>query len=363
MPRDPFSVKTLYARGVAWGAAWVLLTIVFCIAAAWQAERTLAQDLSRQLNQKLPEKLTLALQMRLSGDDLASWVASRLEQDLASLPVSGSLPLLKRCSVGVVRLVDDPALPAAGAENILVRWQIGSEQRRSAFSLNCEVSWPPLVGTCALLALLIAGLMALMPAPLTSVQRARIAGLVQKGLPFSRARQAATNLDGEQLQWFEQALPLCHGDTDSALACAEMNDQLVFDCQRLEIRARGIPIKLPKTPFFYYLWYAQRRQQGEGWVLNPPVNRPDREGAVSLIALMAENGGHARSINDLRENGLRAKTLDQNRNKIRDELVSALGENLAAPYLFESERDLKSGRYRYRLALGAAFVNIQITDL
>lgn len=341
-----------------WGLVWVLLSAVFSALIAWQSERTLARDLSQQLNRVLPDKLALALQARLSGDQLAQWVAGRLERDLATLPAYGVLPLVRSCSVGVRQLVDAPPAPARQAGIIQVRWQIGSEPRFSAFSLDCQTNWLPLLGSAALLALLIAILMALVPVPLDSARRARIATLIEKGLPFRQARQLGVALDTEQLLWFERALPLNNGDVDRALDCAGREPQLVFDCRHRQVRVRGVPVTLSKTPFFYYLWYARCRQLGEGWVLNPPVNRPDREGAASLVALMSEHGGHTKSINDLREHGLRAKTLDQNRNKIRDELVNLLGEDLAAPYLFESERDLKSGRYRYRLALDATRVQV-----
>ena len=356
MFRDRFSTQ----KFLAWAAVWFFLSAGFSALAAWQAERTLARDLSRQLNQQLPEKLALALQARLSGDQLANWVAARLEQDLASLPAYGLLPLIHRCSVGVSQLVDDPAFANAEPRHIEVRWQIGNEPRFSAFSLECQYNWPLLVGWASLLGLLITIGMALVPAPLDSTRRARITELIQNGLTFRQARRFAEDLDTEQARWFDRALLLNGGNVETALHCAETNHRLVFDCMQLQVRVRGIPDRLSKTPFFYYLWYAQHRQQGEGWVLNPPVNRPDREGAVPLMVLMADHGGHAKSINDLRENGLRAKTLDQNRNKIRDELVNALGENLAAPYLFESERDLKSGRYRYRLALDFAHVDVLI---
>ncbi len=43
--------------------------------------------------------------------------------------------------------------------------------------------------------------------------------------------------------------------------------------------------------------------------------------------------------------------LDQNRSKVKEELVRVMGEELAAPYLFRMERDPATARYRYRLAL------------
>ncbi|WOX04588.1 hypothetical protein [Microbulbifer pacificus] len=331
---------------------WVLLSIGFCALAAWQAERSLARDLSAQLNQSLPEKLALALQARLSDDDLSQWVAHRLDQDLQSLTPASGLPLVRHCAARVTQLVDDGGAAAWG--DIRVLWHMGSEPRSTWLALDCQYNWPLLAASQSLLALLLIVAIALLPRPLSRAQRGRIAQLTERGLSPLQARSVSETLTDDQLLWFDRALQCNGGDTDQALAAAAMDHQLEFDCASQQVRVHGILVKLAKTPFFYYLWYARLRQQGDGWLLNPPVNRPDREGADSLIELMSEHGGHAKSINDLRDNGLRAKTLDQNRNKIRDELISALGEDLAAAYLFESERDMKSGRYRYRLAIAPA---------
>ncbi|HEY8568761.1 hypothetical protein [Microbulbifer sp.] len=335
---------------------WLVLSLGFIALATWQAERTLAQDLSAQLNRSLPEKLALAMQSRLTDDDLSQWVAQRLEQDLHMLTPVGGLPLVRHCSARVTQLLEAEH-PAPGGD-IQVSWNIGSEPRSTLLALDCQYNWPLLAATQSLLALLLVAAIVLLPPPLSHVQGARIAQLLQRGLSPLQARSVSASLTDHQLMWFDRALQRNGGDTEQALVAAAMDQQLEFDCASLQVRVHGIAVKLAKTPFFYYLWYARLRQQGDGWLLNPPVNRPDRDGADSLIELMLDQGGHAKSINDLRDNGLRAKTLDQNRNKIRDELISALGEDLAAAYLFESERDIKSGRYRYRLAVDSAIVKI-----
>lgn len=339
---------------------WGLLSLLFCVLAGWQAQRSLALDLSQQLHQQLPDKLALALQTRLSDEPLRRWLVNRLERDLQALITEGGLPLVRSCSARVAQLMEDGRAPATGstARNINIAWQIGSEARSTSLVLDCHFNWPVLLLSQTLLALLMVMAASLLPRPLSKQQRARIDGLIALGLPASRARGLSTQLSDAQMPWFERALRHNDGDCGAALIAARAQQQLVFNTASQQVQIHGIAIRLAKTPFFYYLWYAQWRQHGEGWLLNPPVNRPDREGAESLIALMETHGGHAKSINDLRENGLRAKTLDQNRNKIRDELVSALGEALASSYLFESERDLKSGRYRYRLSLPAAQIHI-----
>lgn len=357
MAPDLFSRKRgLHRLALTWG----LLSLLFCVLAGWQAQRSLSLDLSQQLSQQLPEKLALALQTRLSDGPLRQWIVKRLEQDLHVLTTESGLPLVHSCSARVTQLMDDDRAPTPGdiVRNVNIAWQIGSEPHTTSLMLDCRYNWPVLLLSQSLLALLLVIAGSLLPRPLPKQQRARIDGLIALGLPAVQARSLSTQLSDGQMPWFDRALSLNGGDCDAALAVAHAQHQLVFDIVSQQVQVHGVAIKLAKTPFFYYLWYAQLRQQGEGWLLNPPVNRPDREGSESLTALMEAHGGHAKSINDLRENGLRAKTLDQNRNKIRDELVSALGEELANAYLFESERDLKSGRYRYRLQLSVPQIKI-----
>jgi hypothetical protein len=125
---------------------------------------------------------------------------------------------------------------------------------------------------------------------------------------------------------------------------------------------RGKRVEFPTTPFLYYLWYAKRRIEGtqQGWFLNPAQDKNDLEAAVSLIALMEQYGGHARAINELKSKGITAKTLDQNRNKIKDSLERALPAELLDAFCFESKRDLKSGRYWHRLAIEPEGINIDL---
>ena len=121
---------------------------------------------------------------------------------------------------------------------------------------------------------------------------------------------------------------------------------------------RGLPVPLTGTPLFYYAWYARQRQAGEGWVTNPASNRPDLAVGAQIAALMSAHGGHGRAINDLQQAGLKARTLDQNRNKIKDELVAVLGEALATKYLFEVDRHEDGIHQRYRLRLDSDRIEV-----
>lgn len=381
--------------------AWCVLTALLSGSAYWYARASFAEDLSRQLQQQLPQRLALALQNRLANNGPQPWVIEQLERDLASLPAAGHLPLLRHCRARVEQLISESAVPPSSrGEDLVVDWHIGDGdlQERTRFSLDCDTNWPLLLASQGTLALLLIGCVWLWPAPLSSARRLQIRALSGEGVEPKLARRLSARIeqfnalqrelfaklrglpglalepllnwlakpevatmDPQQIPWLD--LTLRNGiegpqDLDRALAIALAPVHLQFDCKQLQVIVHGIPITLAKTPFFYFLWYARRRLTGDGWYLNPPTSRPDRDGAEPLIALMEELGGHNKSINDLREHGLRAKTLDQNRNKIRDELVSALGEVLAEPYLFESRRDMKSGRYSYRIALDADRVQI-----
>ncbi|WP_078084897.1 hypothetical protein [Microbulbifer mangrovi] len=381
--------------------AWCVLTALLSGSAYWYAHASFADDLARQFQQQLPQRLALALQNRLANNGPHSWVIGQLERDLAALPATGRLPLLRHCRARVEQLIGEPGVsPSSGGDQIAVGWHIGDGERqdRTLFSLKCDTNWPVLLASQGVLALLLVGCVWLWPAPLSSARRLQIRTLSGAGIapqlarrlsarleqfnPLQRdlfarlrdqlglsmesllnwlAKPELATLDPQQILWLDLALHKgIEGppDLDRALAVALAPAYLQFECEQLQVIAHGIPITLSKTPFFYFLWYARRRLAGDGWYLNPPTSRPDRDGAEPLITLMEELGGHNKSINDLREHGLRAKTLDQNRNKIRDELVSALGEVLVEPYLFESRRDMKSGRYSYRLALSADQIQI-----
>lgn len=145
---------------------------------------------------------------------------------------------------------------------------------------------------------------------------------------------------------------------EQAYQLAKEPSTLSFNMKRFTINANGVEIKLAKTPFFYYVWYAYLRvnEPQSGWLINPSITHPDLQSAKSILTLMKDNHGHNKSINELENHGLRAKTLDQNRNKIKESFIAPLGETLSEPYLFEFLRDTRTGRFKYRLKLGSAHI-------
>ena len=131
----------------------------------------------------------------------------------------------------------------------------------------------------------------------------------------------------------------------------------------LQARISSIDIPLSVTPTLYWYWYATfRTQDKQGWVMNPPTNRPDHEMAQSLLALMTQFTSHGRAKKELEDNGVRAKTLDQNRNKIKEALINALGEELAQECGFESHKQDGKQQTRYRLKMSPKQIFYSIKD-
>ena len=164
---------------------------------------------------------------------------------------------------------------------------------------------------------------------------------------------ALTHLD---LLWFTATLATT-SDIDAAWHAATHEDRVDIDLLNARLHIRGRDVHVTKTLLFYYAWYALKRMQGDGWTLNPPSNRPDHEQGNELAALMFKYKGHAKAVSELEQHGLRAKTLDQNRSKIKEELLASLGPKLAEHYLFDTEKD-PLGRARYRLKVEPTHIRV-----
>ncbi|MCQ8878005.1 hypothetical protein NQT69_08355 [Pseudoalteromonas shioyasakiensis] len=159
--------------------------------------------------------------------------------------------------------------------------------------------------------------------------------------------EVVKQLCATQLQWLIAAINN-KLDIEAAINVATTSDSISFDLANQQVYIHGLAIRLAKTPLFYYYWYAQREVNQLPPYINPPTNKPDTQNGEQLAQLMIEYKGHQKAIRDLQEEGLKGKTLDQNRNKIKAELQKAIGK-LAENYLFISERDIKTARYKYRL--------------
>lgn len=156
-------------------------------------------------------------------------------------------------------------------------------------------------------------------------------------------------MDDRSIQWFIWAYRR-YGCIDKSMSVATSSDSLEFDINNRTIRIRGNKLELPKTVFFYYYWYAQRKAQHFGPYTNPASNKPDLSAGQELARIMAKYDGIDRTIEELKLIGVRAKNLDLNRNKIKERLTAEFGE-LSELYLFESKRDPRVARYQYQLIL------------
>jgi hypothetical protein len=199
---------------------------------------------------------------------------------------------------------------------------------------------------------------------LTAAQRACFDLLHEPGKHnFDKAIQVASDprinsLDGLQIAWLAKVMEGDSASLEEGLALLALPDLIEIDLPQARLGIRGQDIELSKTSFFYYAWYAIKRLEGDGWLVNPQSNRPDPEEGKALAELMWKYGGHGRSISDLEEGGLKARGLDQNRSKIKDEFTEALGEELAEAYLFDADKDEASGRMRYRLTVQAEQIRL-----
>jgi len=136
-------------------------------------------------------------------------------------------------------------------------------------------------------------------------------------------------------------------------ASKPLNLSFSLSNENVVVTINDVPIPVATTPAIYWLWYAQKRSNNveNGWVLNPPSNRPCKQQADELIGLMESYGGHGRAISELKQHGLRAKTLDQNRNKIKDALLNVVGDSLVEHLGFESDKQCDNAQSIYRLKI------------
>lgn len=353
------------------------LSLLLCSLSLVVALTTARLDLQKDLAMQLPDRLSEALRYSIADNDVFAYVDGQLRADLSSVHFDGLLPVLRQCRAELIRLSQHTE--QAGSSNltthiIFVDWNRGSEADRAEFLLACELNLPVLISANMLMAFLLMSCWWLLPSPLNAREQKMMAALTGNGIAAVYVRQILQRLDGQDPgaladdPWFLLAMrrySRAELSLDAALSIATSPPVIAFHHATQLVLIHGLSISLPKTPYFYYAWYALRRSQcdQDGWILNPAADRPDRAAASELITLMEHFGGHQKAINDLKENGLRSKILDQNRNKIKDELTAVLGEELAAGYLFETERDMRSGRHRYRLCCSPGSICINSASI
>ncbi|MCV6626374.1 MAG: hypothetical protein OIF38_09765 [Cellvibrionaceae bacterium] len=366
------------------GCGAMALALVWC----WYDYR---QQLAGVLAQALPQEAAKLYTDSGRPEDFKASFFQQFNRGLSQYPAPAPA-YLKQCRPRLLSLDGQ----AQHWRQLALSWRLAGQPRQAVFGLNCQPDYLALLGRPGLLSILAGLLLMALPRPLSSAQRRLLGQLlgprprllnsikavatlgalspVQRQLlgallaePGSSPKQCLAlvakpqlaALAPQQIPWFVLGWRHSGGDWQRALAVALAEPGLRFAATEALLWVHGIPLAMAKTPFIYYRWYAQQRSsEGGGWVINPASNQADINRAAELVALMHDYGGHKRALGDLQQRGLRAKTLDQNRNKIKDELQALLGEELAAPYLFSHDRDQKSGRGRYRLSLSPALIEI-----
>lgn len=382
---------------------WLLLSILLAVfmVAASQAV------LEEAVHEKVRQHLLLTLDEAHFGNaqdggndqEALQRIGQQMNTALQDLVVNHWYASQKECVVRLRRIDDVTINDENMQHDIIVSLPRNQIEREIVVGLTCSTSWQGAGAISVLLGFLFLVISLLVPPPLSKAHRQWINYLLERGYSGMEAfamvhRYAASSLvmnatqsvcleqmhDSEQrnfgsvlkvvtddrvaalgeveVDWFLLGL---RGDPDrvsGALELASATDSVEIDLHEMKLSIRGLPVPIGGTPLFYYAWYAMRRQDGDGWITNPASNRPDTVLARELVELMSRCNGHGKAINDLERTGLKARTLDQNRSKIKDDIVAALGEKLATAYLFEASRHPDGIHMRYRLQVDSRHIRI-----
>ena len=321
-------------------------------------------------------------------DEAVGFIVAKLRHALEQVRPQSPLTVLGQCQVTNLAATAPLSNTEHWRQLLFFRLSLDDPYHHLSYSgaLDCSIRWSTLAGSQFLLAVILFVVLQYIPAPVCQRLAARITYWQRLGLTREEAREVAVaneqvrdiietligypplagfahsqwlvlvkrfqlnHLTQRELAWLGLLFTRFKDEEQAFHNAFRLPEQLCFDAANQLLTIKGIEIKLTATPYYYYLWYAQKRMQCEdGWVLNPITTKADHELAAELIDLMEQYGGHGKAINDLARNGLTAKKLDQNRNKIKDEMIAALGEELASPFLFEGQREQTSLRYLYRI--------------
>lgn len=377
--------------------AVVLYGLLLAVFIAQLSIYTANQQLLSELEEKLAAKINEASINHipsLSTEKFTTFLANRINRDLSTIQPLGP-SIIQSCQALVIDINGKTFSHKVNFTNIhQFHWLITGQPQSLSLGLTCHIQKPALFILTGLVSTLTMILLSVVSRPLTGKRKTLVTKLRREGLKPKQAytltsslkrytadqwlvfeqvfeptnislidsirflnRGYLRELNMEQIAWLTLGLKHYAGDLYAAAIVAKSPNRLMFCLDNHSITLHGIEIKLSTTPFFYYLWYACRRCQSEtteGWTINPPSNRADKVAAAELIQLMEQFDGHNKAINDLNSKGLRSKTLDQNRSKLKEELLQVLDETLIHEYLFDVQRDAQTARFKYRLALPAS---------
>lgn len=382
-----------------WLLLSLLLTVFLFSVSQFILEDAVKERVRQHLLLTLDESYFGDARNRLNDQGALKRIGQQMNTAMHNLIGNRWYSAQKNCVVRLQR-VDDVVIDDEPARrNITFSLLRNQVEREVVVGLSCSSNWWVAVGAVSLLGLLFVAITFLFPPPLSQVHRQWINFLLERGYTGAEAfaiisRYDATRLtlspvqltcleqlhDSEQrnfswvlgvvtdsrvaalgddeVDWFLLGLRSDPGSITGALDLATAEDSVVIDLNEMTLSVRGLNVPLSGTPLFYYAWYAMARVNGDGWITNPASNRPDLVGAQELIRLMSSFDGHARAINDLEMTGLKARTLDQNRGKIKDDIVAVLGEKLAGVYHFEASRHPDGIHMRYRLHVEGRHIQI-----
>jgi hypothetical protein len=384
-------------------AIWLLLSILLTVL-IFSASQTVLQD---AVQEQVRRHLLLTLDEAYFGNaqdgenDRAALqrIGQQINTQLQDFVTHRWYSPQDECVVRLQRIDDVEINNQSMQKNIIFSLPRNQLEREIVVGMTCSPKWQGAGAITALLGFLFLMTSLIFPPPLSKAHRQWINYLLERGYSgveafdlvhrynsasltmnttqlaclehlhdrqqrnFGTALKVVTDtrvagLVEAEVDWFLLGL---RGDPDRvscALELASAVESVEIDLHERKLSVRGLHIPIGGTPLFYYAWYAMHRMSGDGWVTNPASNRPDRVLAGELVELMSRFDGHAKAINDLERTGLKARTLDQNRSKIKDDIVAALGEKLATAYLFEASRHPDGIHMRYRLQVDSRHIRI-----
>lgn len=336
------------------------------LSARWQVDNLLMD--------RIMPGIMEATRYSLLDEETLATISQRVNHEFQSLPLQSWLGTLSDCRLQLGSIENTVINTPLNSRGVLQQLQItqrtGEQDTFSAsFTLDCMIAVKPVTAMSLMFAIAFTALLAALPNAYTSQQRKLLDALRDAGLSWQETRgilKQFNKSDPDSLHWYDFLIQRLHAGSLSAeqlQKSANADDCLVFQHDRQSVFIRGIEIPLSRTPYFYYALYAQQRVDDaqrnfsacddNGWILNPASGRANPEHTRMLLTLMKDHGGHLKAIKELEAHGVRAKTMDQNRNKVKEELSKVLGEAVADAYLFETQRDSRTGRNHYRLKTSA----------
>ncbi|MEZ5504137.1 MAG: hypothetical protein R3E50_16315 [Halioglobus sp.] len=382
---------------------WLLLSVVMVLiiypSSQKMLDNAIREHLRAHLLLTLDESQFGNASSRENDQKALQRIGGAINAALQNLVVTHWFAAQKECAVRLLR-IDDVAIDNGPfGHTVSLKLPRNQMQREIVVGVSCAPGWWLALGSACLLGLLFLAINFYLPSPLSRAQRHWFNYLLECGYSESEASSAVSGsgasgrdllpiqtdclerlhdtqlrnfswalkvasdarvaaLDENALDWFLLGLGADAASMSSALELAASEDLVVIDLKAMKLHIHGLRVPMSRTPLFYYAWYAMRRVDGDGWITNPASNRPDAVLGQQLVQLMSRFEGHAKAINDLQRAGLKARTLDQNRSKIKDDIVAALGESLAQAYLFEASKHPDGLHMRYRLQVESSRIRI-----